>query len=390
MTMRLQKRNKKNKIIFAILLILLVGILVFLGFVMTKNITITDNQITYEQKTKKLNFDISNQGQVAIGTLDGGTKFSTSNKQQPIASMAKVITALVILDNTSSEDETFTVTSRDVEYYSREVIRNGSRLHVAEGEELTLRQAIESLMIISANNIADSLINWKFDDFETYKTVANQWLKDKNLANTTIGKDASGFDPSTTSSPNDMIEIGRLAMQNETLKQIVAEPTGVFPITGEEQNTNKLLNQGFNGIKTGNSDQALSCLLFARNYLDETIIGVMMGQPFNTTFDTANIIWDSIDRNFEEIIIPANTLVGNYILPWGGEVSVVTDDEISTYTWLNAQPEISLESINLNTDHNSEIGTIKLDDKTSTLRINDVIDDPSIWWRLTNLDQILK
>ena len=370
---------------------LVVGAAIFIGFILTRNISISDSEITYKRQTEVLKFDVPSNGATAIGTLNEGVKsVSGGDNPRPTASMAKVITALVVLDKAPlPNNESFTVTARDVERYNREMVRNGSRLHIIEGEEITQRQAIEAIMLISANNIADSLVRWVFDDFDTYKKAANEWLSKHGLEDTTIGKDASGFDPSTTSTPSDMIEIGRLALQNEALREIFQEQSAVFPLVGEEANTNQLLSDGFIGIKTGNSDQALSCLLFAREHRNDIIIGVMMGQPFNTTFDSARMVWESIDQNFEDVAIPAKTIVGKYNLPWGGEVEVVTSEEVSSQVWSDAQPEIVLDPISLDTDHRSNVGTITLGEQTAALRINSIVDGPPIEWRFTNIDDII-
>ena len=384
-------RRNIGKIIAVLFGVVFVGLVIFSGLVLTRNISVNNSEVTYKRQTEVLKFDVPSNGETAIGTLKHGVKFVNSgNTQRPIASMAKVITALVVLNEKPlPNDEVFIVTARDVERYSRETVRNGSRLHVVEGEEITERQAIEAIMLVSANNIADSLVRWVFEDFDTYKVAAEKWLSDHGLENTTIGTDASGFDASTTSTPSDMIEIGRLALQNEALREIFLQQSAIFPFVGKENNTNQLLTDGFIGIKTGNSDQALSCLLFAREYGDDIIIGVMMGQPFDSTFDSARKIWASVDQNFEKITIPANTIVGKYNLPWGGEVEVVTAEEISSITWSDAQPEISLEPISLDTNHKSNIGTLTIGDQITTLRINNVLTGPSIIWRLSNFNDFI-
>jgi D-alanyl-D-alanine carboxypeptidase (penicillin-binding protein 5/6) len=346
-----------------------------------------DGEATYHRQAEVLKFDISTNGQTAVGTLKHGVKaVYGGDSPRPIASMTKVITALVVLDaKPLPNDEIFTVTARDVERYSREVVRSGSRLYVVEGEQFSQRQAIEAMMVVSANNIADSLARWVFGDFASYKAAAEQWLAKNGLKNTTIGGDASGYDSTTTSTPSDMIEIGRLALGNDALREIMLEQVAEFEYVGLERNTNLLLADGFLGIKTGNSDQALSCLLFAREYGGDVVIGVLMGQPFGSTFDSARRVWNSLAQNFAEIEIPAGTIVGKYRLAWGGEVEAVTADPLSAYTWRDAEVEVKLDPINLETNYKSRIGTATLGNQTVNLRLNQVLPQPSLLWRLQNL-----
>jgi D-alanyl-D-alanine carboxypeptidase len=182
-----------------------------------------------------------------------------------------------------------------------------------------------------------------------------------------------------------MIEIGRLALQNEALREIMSEQMVEFEYTGLERNTNLLLAEGFSGIKTGNSDQALSCLLFAREYGGDVVIGVLMGQPFNSTFDSARRIWGSLDQNFAEIEVPAGTVVGKYRLAWGGEVEAVLAEPLSAYTWRDGEVEVKLDPIDLNTNYKSRVGTATLGNQTVNLRLNQVLPEPSLLWRLQNL-----
>jgi D-alanyl-D-alanine carboxypeptidase (penicillin-binding protein 5/6) len=380
-------RENIGRVLAVLLGLLLVGGVVFLVVTLNKDIKIDDGEVTYHRQTEVLKFDVPTNGEVAVGTLKHGVKaVYGGDSPRPIASLAKTITALVVLDEKPSlGDEIFTISARDVEKYSREVVRSGSRLYVIEGEQLTGRQAIEALMLVSANNIADSLVRWVFGDFDSYKTAAEQWLAKNGLKNTAIGPDASGYDPATVSTPSDMIEIGRLALNNALLREITLEQSATFPLAGEEANTNRLLADGFVGIKTGNSDQALSCLLFARQYGDDVFIGAMLGQPFNSTFESARKIWASLDQNFTEIKIPMNTIVGKYNLPWGGEVDAVTTEELTAVAWRDAQPAISLDPIGLDTNYKSRIGHISLGDQTVGLRINSVLSPPSLLWRLQNL-----
>jgi hypothetical protein len=94
-----------------------------------------------------------------------------------------------------------------------------------------------------------------------------------------------------------------------------------------------------------------------------------------------------LDQNFTEVKIPLGTVVGKYHLAWGGEISVVTAEELSAVTWRDAQPDIKINPIGLDTNYKSRVGTINLGDQTATLRINNVLTSPSLLWRLQNIIQ---
>jgi len=79
----------------------------------------------------------------------------------PIASVTKVMTALVVLQtircSPGEEGPAITMTAADVGAYEAGVRVGRSELRVAVGETLTEHQALEALLVGSANNVADAL-----------------------------------------------------------------------------------------------------------------------------------------------------------------------------------------------------------------------------------------
>jgi D-alanyl-D-alanine carboxypeptidase (penicillin-binding protein 5/6) len=96
--------------------------------------------------------------------------------------------------------------------------------------------------------------------------------------------DPAGFDPGTVSTAADQVILGEKAMALPAFAEIVAQPSAVLPGTGPVVNANHMLGQnGVVGIKTGSTDQAGGCLLFAARLTAAgrpvTIIGAVFGQP---------------------------------------------------------------------------------------------------------------
>ena len=93
----------------------------------------------------------------SLGARDGDTPV-------PIASVTKVMTALVVLQDhplsPSEEGPAITMTAADVGAYEAGVRVGRSELRVAVGETLTEHQALEALLVGSANNVADALARW--------------------------------------------------------------------------------------------------------------------------------------------------------------------------------------------------------------------------------------
>jgi D-alanyl-D-alanine carboxypeptidase (penicillin-binding protein 5/6) len=284
----------------------------------------------------------------------------------------------------------------DVEGFWPTLNVNGTNLHVELGEQLTQRQMIEAIMLVSANNIADSLVRWAFGSHEAYQQAAAEWLIEHDLTDTTIGADASGLDPGTTSSVSDLFEIGQLALRNPTLAEIMRLPSAVMPIVGEVQNTNKLVlnDPATIGIKTGTSDQAGACLLFASEHQVNgepvVVIGVLTDQDYGTTFDTAHRLTDSALASLVKQELPADTVVGHYDLPWGKTVEITTTDPMAGVNWTDEglEPTIAIDSLSQPSIGQHTVGTIWLSDDSSDLVIDSYIIEPNLWWRLTHLSEL--
>jgi hypothetical protein len=94
----------------------------------------------------------------------------------------------------------------------------------------------------------------------------------------------AGLDPSTSSTAADQVRLGMAAMGVPALAAITAESTAVVPVAGVVRNTNALLGQdGIVGLKTGSTQAAGGCLLVAAwqrvNGHNVLIVAATFGQP---------------------------------------------------------------------------------------------------------------
>ena len=183
------------------------------------------------------------------------------------ASTIKIITALAILDKkplqTGQQGPYITLGTSDVAIYQDYLRRGGSVAKVAAGEKISQYQALQAMLLPSANNIADSLVIWAFGSQKAYLSYAADFVASIGLKNTHLA-DASGFSPNSTSTAEDLVTAGLKAMRNPVIAEIVAQKQAKIPIAGVIQNVNWLLGKdGIIGIKTGHTDEAGGCYLFA-------------------------------------------------------------------------------------------------------------------------------
>jgi D-alanyl-D-alanine carboxypeptidase (penicillin-binding protein 5/6) len=336
----------------------------------------------------------------AIGAAGYGVLASGSDPQLPTASIAKLITALTVLHvkplSMGQQGPDITITAQDVTIYNNYVAQDGSVVPVQEGEQLTEYQALQAMLLPSANNIADALAIWAFGSLPAYATAGNQEAQSLGLKETVIGSDASGLSPSTVSSPTDLITLGSAVMRNPVLAQIVDEPSTTLPVAGQVLNVNSLLGQdGINGIKTGNSDQVGGNYLFSAPYSLEghsvTIIGAVMEAPtLQAAMQDGVSLLSSAKHNFTlEKPVSVGQIFGTYTAPWGETVSAVAQKDMDIIAWRGSTltPTLRLSALTGEKPSGSQIGIITFSSGNFTtsepIVLKQTYSPPSFWWRLT-------
>jgi serine-type D-Ala-D-Ala carboxypeptidase (penicillin-binding protein 5/6) len=207
----------------------------------------------------------------------------------PIASVAKVMTAYVILrDHPLAADASgplITVRPQEAAAYASQVRNGDSLVPVAAGETITERQALEALLLPSADNMAWILARWDAGSRAVFVARMNATARQLGMTATTY-TDPSGLDASTTSTADDQVRLGTAAMRVPALAAVVAMRTADIPVAGVVRNYNTLLgHDGIFGLKTGSTDAAGGCVLLAAwrraGSRRTLIIAATLGQPGN-------------------------------------------------------------------------------------------------------------
>jgi D-alanyl-D-alanine carboxypeptidase (penicillin-binding protein 5/6) len=227
-------------------------------------------------------------GQAAV-VIGGHPRIQAGPNQRaaPIASVAKVMTAYLVLRDhplgPGEDGPIITLTDADVADTYRRSAQQESIVPVAAGEQLTERQALQALLLPSANNIAAVLARWDAGSEEQFVARMNATARSLGMAHTRY-TDPSGYDDATVSTAADQVRIVNQAMRLPVFARIVGTATATLPVAGTVHNTNALLGRnGFVGVKTGSDDAAGGCFAFRAvrwiNGRRTTITGVVLGQP---------------------------------------------------------------------------------------------------------------
>lgn len=335
-------------------------------------------------------------GQAAVGVNGQGVLLTNGEqKSVPIASVAKLVLALELLQKQPMQlnqpGGTLTITDADEQLYRDKIKQNQSVVPVKVGEQLTEYQALQALLLPSGNNIADSLANWAFGSVGTYLATANQQLATWGLTQTHLD-DASGFSPLTVSSAHDLVLLGEKVLAEPVLAEIVKQSEVTLPVAGLEHNVNTLLGtSNIIGIKTGNTDQAGGCFLFAAGNGDgPAIVGAFLGLPkLADALAATTSLLKASGGNFAPIAIaPASSTVATYEVPWGKSITVVTKSAATIISPTNdpVTTSVTVPDLSSPTSTNASVGslhatvgTLKSD---TSLVLSSPLQRPLFRWRL--------
>jgi serine-type D-Ala-D-Ala carboxypeptidase (penicillin-binding protein 5/6) len=233
------------------------------------------------------------RGQGAYQLGGGAPAASPDQHPVPIASLAKVMTAVVVLRHLpldgSSDGPVLVVRDEDVADTRHRAGREESVVAVRAGERLTERQALMALLLPSANNVAVMLARYVSGSPDAFAGEMNDTARSLGMTDTTY-TDPSGFDPATVSTAVDQLTLARHAAADDTLAAMMSTARYPLPVAGTVTNTNTLLGQdGFVGMKTGSHDAAGGCLMFRSyrsvNGVSTELIGVVLGQRGHDLID---------------------------------------------------------------------------------------------------------
>jgi D-alanyl-D-alanine carboxypeptidase (penicillin-binding protein 5/6) len=349
--------------------------------------------------TKQPAIDWPATGQAAIAAPGYGV-IATHGKQPPLAtaSIAKVITALCVLEkkplDVGESGPTYTIGADDIALYNKYAAGNSSVAAVTLGEKLTEYQALQALMIPSADNIADSLAAWVFGSLGKYRAYAGNYLANRGISQTVIGSDASGYAPSTTSTANDLAQIGLLALKSPVLMSIAKQPNAVLPVAGLVQNYNTVLGtSGITGLKTGNNDADKGVFVFtADTPVDGKVVqiagSVMGANDLQSALDASVKLVASLQKGFtHSIVAKAGTRVGTMQTAWGAHEPIVAGQELGVVRWRDTAVK---ETHTLRPSLQAgPIGSMQLTApgaaSKTTLQLKHNIPGPGFWWRLIRI-----
>jgi D-alanyl-D-alanine carboxypeptidase len=266
----------------------------------------------------------------------------------PTASVAKVMTAYVFLKDhpikAGEDGPTYTISPEEAARLRERIARDESHINVTANEPFTERQALEALLVVSANNIAHEMARWDAGGDQPFVAKMNATARKLGMTHTTY-TDPSGYDSSTVSTAIDQVKLLRAAMTLPGFVDAASQPTFSVPQGTDppRRSTNALL--GVDGVvagKTGFTSAAGGNFVFAArttvNGVTVLIVGAVMNQSGVPSSEPTVASAKPLIEAAEQALVSAqmaakNERIGDVEDRLGGRTPLVASDLITVVGW---------------------------------------------------------
>lgn len=207
------------------------------------------------------------------------------------ASTTKIMTAILALEKCQLSD--LASVSHDAIFT---VPASYSHASLKEGEQFTIEQLLNVLLIPSANDAANVIAEHISGSVSEFANLMNEKATEIGCKNTHFVNPNGIHNKEHTTTAYDLALMGRYAMKNTTFRDIVKKTRYSLPATEKYQKTNRVFNttndllkenhstsksnyyyQNATGIKTGYTDEAGSCIVASAKKDDMEVVVVILG-----------------------------------------------------------------------------------------------------------------
>lgn len=336
----------------------------------------------------------------ALGWVgDSGAWTNDFDTPRQIASITKLVTVLVCLDakpvEAGSDGPSYALTERDAEIRRTVLESDGVVADVPVGRKLTTRQFIELALLPSANNYAIGYAERVFGSNAGFQKAASEWAAKHELKTLRISE-PSGLSEKNVASAVDLVEVGRLALADPLVAEVVAEPWADIPGIGPIMNSNPLIGDAnVVGLKTGTLSSVGYNLLAARKDRvgdrDVVSIAVVLGRPDRSarTRDARAVLRDAPKAIDEVALVEADAKVGT-VRTWQGKTVELRTTRAASAVLLpdeTASRHVRLGALGAG-EAGRAAGVIRTEAPGGKSMVPVVtaraIERPDVWWRVTH------
>ena len=212
------------------------------------------------------------------------------NERRSIASLTKIMTALLVLERTAPED--LVTVSEEV---ASGRVAGISGLGLVAGERIRVRELIYALLLQSANDAALALAEDVGGTVDAFVELMNARARALGLSRTRFAS-PNGLDDDGFSSARDVVRLTRTAFRTPGFPDVVTtrfhtiHSMDAEPRTVQNRNVLLWLYPGAIGVKTGYTSEAGFCVVAAAERDGRRLLAVVLGEPGEPFSDAAALL----------------------------------------------------------------------------------------------------
>ena len=326
-------------------------------------------------------FDITGE-YVTLYNMNEDTLLYSKNdtKKTSIASLTKMMTTLVAIEEIDNLDKIVTIKERDFEGTV-----GYSKAGFKVGDKVTYRDLLYGIILPSGADAVNAVVNntLGYDKFikkmnETAKKIG---MNDTSYANP-VGKD----DENNYSTSNDLAKLLKYALKNETFKTVFTTKNyktsnGLNLESTVNRYENILNTNEIKGAKSGFTKDAGRCLasITTLNNVDYLLVVINSSttSPYNAVKDTITI-YDYYNNNYGyKNIINDDTFIKEIPVDFSKEKTykITGSEDIEKYLKNNTEVTykyVGSDKVTFNTKKGSKLGVVKIYDGDVLLATSNV------------------
>ena len=236
----------------------------------------------------------------------------------PMASTTKIMTAIIVLENTENLSQTVTISKKAASI-------GGSRLGLSFNSQITVKDLLYGLLLCSGNDCAIALAEFIGGSVENFSNLMNEKALSLGLNSTNFVTPHGLDNENHYTTAYELALLTKYALENTMFSKIVSTINYSVTINGTSKNinnTNELLGQlnGVYGVKTGFTNGANRCLVTACKRDDLDIICIVLGADTKSfrTQDSIKLI-EYVFSTFEMVDI--NSIILKDFEKWQSQSS---------------------------------------------------------------------
>ena len=237
-----------------------------------------------------------------------------ADQQRYIASLTKMMTALLFLESGKDMNAEITIPASLTQEFKDIQNANGSTINLRIGETVRRIDLLYGLLVASANDAASVIASDVSDgDLTAFVARMNQHAKELGCTSTSFTCVHGLYDYGNVSSAHDLALIAKACAENETYMQVANTLSYTLPATNLHQNertitsTNLMLNPEYpyyrdyiRGMKTGFTTLAGRCYVTFAQKDGHTYGLVMLGSDLDNIYREASEILDWAFASFSD------------------------------------------------------------------------------------------